>query len=116
MTQRRDSRTRSQAAHGPKENSANRCDGLPLGNEAGQSLENWQAIRDSTYGLCQLNMSVLNLEPHLILLDDQRSIADAEAHQRIRDWLTEVPVQLVMNNLAPTLFVDFDGTLHVGNT
>lgn len=61
-------------------------------------------------------MSVLNLEPHLILLDDQRSIADAEAHQRIRDRLTEVPVQLVMNNLAPTLFVDFDGTLHVGNT
>ncbi|WP_232451826.1 HAD domain-containing protein [Burkholderia ubonensis] len=56
----------------------------------GHRLKNWLAIDDSVYGAYHLNTNVLNLEPHLVLLDGQRGIGDAEAQQRIRDWLAEV--------------------------
>ncbi|RBB35978.1 hypothetical protein DPV79_26895 [Burkholderia reimsis] len=55
----------------------------------GHRLKNWLAIDDSVYGAYHLNTSALNLEPHLVLLDGQRGIGDAEAQQRIRDWLAE---------------------------
>ncbi|MFM0629357.1 HAD domain-containing protein [Paraburkholderia xenovorans] len=53
-------------------------------------LKNWLAIDDSVYGAYHLNTSVLELEPHLVLLDAKKGIGDTEAQQRIRNWLTEV--------------------------
>ncbi|WP_198386451.1 HAD domain-containing protein, partial [Burkholderia ubonensis] len=56
----------------------------------GHHLKNWLAIDDSVYGAYHLNTSALNLEPHLVLLDAQRGIGDANAQRRIREWLAEV--------------------------
>ncbi len=53
-------------------------------------LRNWLAIVDSVYGAHDLSTDFLALEPHLVLLDSQRGIGEAQAQQRIRDWLAEV--------------------------
>ncbi|NPT54595.1 hypothetical protein GNZ13_08225 [Paraburkholderia sp. 5N] len=53
-------------------------------------LKNWLAIDDSVYGAHDLRTSVLDLEPHLVLLDSQRGIGDAQAQRRIREWLVDV--------------------------
>lgn len=78
MMQRKDSRTRLQAGRGPKENSANRCDDPPRGNEVGHRLKKYLAINDSVYGLYCLNTRVLNRESLLVSLDGQRGIVDAD--------------------------------------
>nr|WP_217709415.1 HAD domain-containing protein [Paraburkholderia atlantica] len=56
----------------------------------GRRLKNWLAIDDSVFGAYHLNTSVLNMEPHLVLLDAQHGIGDANAQRRIREWLAEV--------------------------
>lgn len=56
----------------------------------GHRLKNWLAIDDSVFGAYHLNTSVLNLEPHLVLLDARYGIGDKEAQRRIREWLEEV--------------------------
>ncbi|WP_233884652.1 HAD domain-containing protein [Paraburkholderia flagellata] len=53
-------------------------------------LKNWLAIDDSVYGAHDLRTDFLALEPHLVLLDSRRGIGDAQAQERIRDWLAEV--------------------------
>jgi hypothetical protein len=53
-------------------------------------LANWLAIDDSVYGAYHLRTSVLDLEPHLVLLDPQCGIGDAEAQRRINRWLLDV--------------------------
>ncbi|WP_296655259.1 HAD domain-containing protein [Paraburkholderia sp.] len=52
-------------------------------------LKNWLAIDDSVYGARDLSTNFLPLEPHLVLLESRRGIGDAEAQQRIREWLAE---------------------------
>ncbi|MEX3982148.1 HAD domain-containing protein [Paraburkholderia sp. EG287A] len=53
-------------------------------------LKNWLAIDDSVYGARDLRTDLLDLESHLVLLDSRRGIGDAQAQQRIRDWLARV--------------------------
>jgi hypothetical protein len=56
----------------------------------GKRLKNWLAIDDSLYGAFHLGTDMLDLSPHLVLLDSQRGIADAEAQRRISKWLVDV--------------------------
>ena len=53
-------------------------------------LKNWLAIDDSVYGARDLSTDFLALDSHLVLLDSRRGIGDAQAQQRIRDWLARV--------------------------
>ncbi|AOI66342.1 hypothetical protein WS51_22675 [Burkholderia territorii] len=53
-------------------------------------LKNWLAIDDSVYGAYHLSTDFLDLSSHLVLLDAQRGIGDAQVQQRIREWLVEV--------------------------
>ncbi|MCA8229565.1 HAD domain-containing protein [Burkholderia vietnamiensis] len=53
-------------------------------------LKNWLALDDSVYGAFHLSTDFLDLSPHLVLLDAQRGIGDAQAQQRIQEWLVEM--------------------------
>ena len=53
-------------------------------------LKNWLAIDDSVYGAYHLSTSFLDLSTHLVLLDSQHGIGDAQVQQRIREWLADV--------------------------
>lgn len=53
-------------------------------------LKNWLALDDSVYGAFHLSTDFLDLSQHLVLLDAQRGIGDAQVQQRIRTWLVEV--------------------------
>lgn len=52
-------------------------------------LKNWLAIDDSVFGAFHLSTDFLDLSSHLVLLDAQRGIGDAQVQQRIREWLVE---------------------------
>lgn len=56
----------------------------------GKGLTNWLAIDDSVYGSYHFGRESGQLVQNFLLLDSTRGIGDVNAHQRIRDWLTEV--------------------------
>lgn len=52
-------------------------------------LKNWLAIDDSVYGALDLRTDFLDLTEHLLLLDPKKGIGDANAQQRIMEWLVD---------------------------